>query len=736
VTTATRNAAPPHKAGSTNLEVWGGIECTVNRVRGEYFSQMHRSGHAARIEDLDRAAALGIKALRYPVLWELVAPNDIAHAQWSWPDERLKRLRQLGVKPIVGLVHHGSGPAHTSLVDPAFPEKLAVYAAAVARRYPWVEYYTPVNEPLTTARFSGLYGFWHPHGRDERTFKDALLGQCRAIVLAMRAIRQVNPDAKLVQTEDLGKTYSTPLLAYQAAHNNEMRWLSWDLLCGRVDTGHPIWNWLTNTCGATRAELAWFLENTCPPDIIGANYYITSERFIDENLADYPARYHGGNGRHRYADIEAARALCTSTGGISALLQEAWQRYQLPLAVTEVHMDTTRDDQLRWLAEMWRGTVAAKNAGADVRALTVWALLGSYDWNCLVTECRGYYEPGPFDVRGPRPRATAVAALTRELATGVTPQHPVHAGPGWWKRPQRFFCPPVSLRDCGGDSMEAVAERQPPVLITGATGTLGNAFARTCEQRGLAFRLLNRNEMDIADESSVERALARYEPWAIVNAAGYVRVDHAEHDVDRCFRENTLGPKTLAALCARHKVGLVTFSSDLVFDGRRQSPYVETDAVAPLNVYGRSKAEAEQYVLDTHPASLVVRTSAFFGPWDSYNFIAVLLRTLREGRPFNAASDMTVTPTYVPDLAHACLDLLIDGEGGIWHLTNGDAITWAGLAMRAAELARIGASGIKACTSAALGFVAPRPTYSALGSGRLFSMPSLDNALTRFLQHQ
>jgi dTDP-4-dehydrorhamnose reductase len=242
--------------------------------------------------------------------------------------------------------------------------------------------------------------------------------------------------------------------------------------------------------------------------------------------------------------------------------------------------------------------------------------------------------------------------------------------------------------------------------------------------------------MDIADESSVERALARYEPWAIVNAAGYVRVDHAEHDVDRCFRENTLGPKTLAALCARHKVGLVTFSSDLVFDGRRQSPYVETDAVAPLNVYGRSKAEAEQYVLDTHPASLVVRTSAFFGPWDSYNFIAVLLRTLREGRPFNAASDMTVTPTYVPDLAHACLDLLIDGEGGIWHLTNGDAITWAGLAMRAAELARIGASGIKACTSAALGFVAPRPTYSALGSGRLFSMPSLDNALTRFLQHQ
>ena len=93
-------------------------------------SQMHRSGHAARIEDLDRAAALGIKALRYPVLWELVAPNDIAHAQWSWPDERLKRLRQLGVKPIVGLVHHGSGPAIQSC-RPGVPRKLAVL------RPPW-----------------------------------------------------------------------------------------------------------------------------------------------------------------------------------------------------------------------------------------------------------------------------------------------------------------------------------------------------------------------------------------------------------------------------------------------------------------------------------------------------------------------------------------------------------------------------------------------------------------------
>jgi dTDP-4-dehydrorhamnose reductase len=93
--------------------------------------------------------------------------------------------------------------------------------------------------------------------------------------------------------------------------------------------------------------------------------------------------------------------------------------------------------------------------------------------------------------------------------------------------------------------------------------------------------------------------------------------------------------------------------------------------VAPLNAYGRSKAEAERRVLDSDPQALVVRTSAFFGPWDEHNFVTQALAALGEGRPFAAAGDMTVSPTYVPDLVNACLDLLIDKECGIWHLTNG-----------------------------------------------------------------
>ncbi|MBD0326039.1 MAG: family 1 glycosylhydrolase, partial [Pyrinomonadaceae bacterium] len=334
------------------LELWAGVECTVNRVRERFFDQLERSGHATRLEDLDLFASLGVRALRYPVLWERTAPRSLQLIDWTWPDTRLTRLRELEIRPIIGLVHHGSGPRYTSLLDAAFPEKLAHYARAVAERYSWVESYTPVNEPLTTARFSALYGHWYPHARDSLTFARVLLTECRATVLAMRAIREVNPSAQLVQTEDLGKTYSTRRLSYQADFENERRWLSFDLLCGRVSREHPLWDYLTHI-GITEAELDWFAENTCPPDIIGINHYLTSERFLDERTERYPSCTHGGNGRDAYADVEAVRVCAEGTAGPRSLLREAWERYRLPMAVTETHLGCTRDEQLRWMKEVW-----------------------------------------------------------------------------------------------------------------------------------------------------------------------------------------------------------------------------------------------------------------------------------------------------------------------------------------------------------------------------------------------
>ncbi|WP_312485767.1 family 1 glycosylhydrolase [Massilia timonae] len=726
-----------HTDSSTpDLALWGGLECTVNRVRDNYFSQMDRNGHAGRLQDIERFASLGIQAIRYPVLWERTAPDGVDKADWSWPDERLPALRQLGVTPIVGLVHHGSGPRHTSLIDPAFPDLLAEYAGAVAARYPWVEYYTPVNEICTTARFSGLAGVWYPHGGDEATFIRALLVQCRATVLSMRAIRAVNPQAKLVQTDDLSKTYGTPEMEEITSFFNERRWLAWDLLCGMIDENHKLWSYLLDS-GAGEEELRWFRDNPCPPDVVGVNYYITSERWLDHRPERYPETHRHVFRGVPHADVEAPRALATPTPGIAPLLMETWERYGLPIAITEAHIDANREDQMRWLLEIWNAALKARQQGADVRAVTVWALLGSFDWNCLVTECRGYYEPGPFDVRGPAPRPTAVATLMRELASKRPLSNPVLQGEGWWRRPGRFLCKPVATRTAVADiavRSQFKSNLVQPILISGASGTLGSAFKRICEKRNLACHVLTRQEMDITDPASVEAAIVRFKPWAIVNAGGYVRVDEAEADFDRCMRENTLGPTVLALACIRHALRFMTFSSDLVFDGAREQPYVESDLANPLGVYGRSKLEAEQRVLDADPQALVIRTSSFFGPWDQHNFVTQALNALDVGLPFQAASDVTVSPTYVPDLVNVSLDLLIDRERGIWHLTNGEAVSWFELARRACAAAGVSSERLQEVSVEECGYAARRPGYSALSSERGLLLPSLDDALKRYVE--
>ena len=720
------------------IEIWGGVECTVNRVGDAFFDQIKKSGHHSRIEDLDSFAELGITSIRYPVLWERVAPGGLENPDWRWTDRFLGRLRELNIRPIAGLLHHGSGPLETSLVDSDFPEKFAGFASIVAERYPWIDAYTPVNEPLTTARFSGLYGFWYPHGKDNRIFARALLGQCRATVLAMRAIRQINPNAQLVQTEDLGKTYSTPKLNYQARFENHRRWLTFDLLCGRVNEKHPMRKFLLRHAGVEGAELDWFLENSCPPDIIGFNYYLTSERFLDENTEKYPGFGIGGNKRHRYVDVEAVRVKLNVPNGLKVLMREAWERYQLPLAITEAHLGCSREEQLRWLLEIWETANDLQREGVDLRAVTAWSLLGSYDWNSLLTSFQNHYEPGVFDVRDGRPRPTALAKLLKNISRGRKFEHPAIEGLGWWKRSSRFIVrkdaatEPTAEKKSNVKISQTARNSMKPLLITGATGTLGRAFARICRIRGLACHLLSRREMDITNKESINRAIAKYNPWAIINTAGYVRVDQAECEFELCFRENTEGAVTLAEICERNKISYLTFSSDLVFDGCKQIPYVERDFTNPLNIYGQSKAAAEKQILEINPDALIIRTAAFFSPWDEYNFLSIALRTIRAGETFKAANDNFVSPTYLPDLVNAGLDILIDGESGLWHLANQGELTWANFARWAADLSGLKSSSVIECSTEELNLAAPRPAYSALGSERGILLPSLDSALNRF----
>lgn len=716
------------------LELWGGLECTVNRVRDEYLTQLDRNGHEERSSDIERFAGLGIKAIRYPVLWERHAPNGIDSADWSWSDERLAALREAGVTPIAGLLHHGSGPRYTSLVDQEFPEKLAEYAGEVAKRYPWLEMYTPVNEPLTTARFSGLYGVWYPHGNDDMTFVRCLLNECKGTVLATRAIREHNPNAKLVQTDDIGKTYGTDEMDYMVQFYNIRRWLTWDLLCGMVDYSHPLWGYLTNDAMADPEDILWFKDNPCPPDIIGLNYYITSERWLDHRPELFPENRHGIAGDKTIVDIEISRVLAEPMAGIGPLIVETWERYGIPIAITEAHIDANREDQMRWLLEMWNSAQYAEAHGVDMVAVTVWSLLGSYDWNCLVTACNGYYEPGPIDVRTKVPRRTALADLMNELSAGKPPSHPVLRGVGWWRQNHRFFVDPIETDQHRHDvQFEPCPAPQRPILITGATGTLGTAFARICLHRNISYKLVGRAEMDIADPDSIERTIEKYEPWAIINCSGYVRVDDAEDDKERCIRENTVGAILLAGMCAKHNVHLTTFSTDLVFDGRYNEPYREADLPCPMNIYGKSKRMAEKGIFEKNPKSLVIRSSAFFGPWDKHNFATLCIDALERGETFEAIDDQVVSPTYVPDLVNVCLDLTIDREYSIWHVSNETPLSWYEFAVRVAERAGLDTSLIKPVKTCDCGQRAPRPKYSALTSGRAVLTKPLDDAIDRFL---
>ena len=711
-----------------NPEIWGGIESTINRVNDQFFDQLAFSGHYSRQGDIDLVASLGISKLRYPVLWEKHQPALTTDIDFSWAGERLAEIRRADITPIVGLLHHGSGPCFTSLLDDRFPDLFAGYARQVALQFPWVTEYTPVNEPLTTARFSGLYGLWYPHHRLHHSFLKMVVNQAKATILAMKAIRHIQPGAKLIQTEDLAKTYSTPLLNYQARFENERRWLSIDLLCGKVDRQHRLWNYFLNN-RISEKELSFFWENACLPDVMGWNYYVTSERYLDENLNRYPVAFHGGNKTHAYADVEAVRVSVPEPTGLKVLLTEAQHRYHLPTAITEVHLHCTREEQLRWFEHVYRICSELNETGLAIKAVTAWSLLGSYGWTKLLTQGAGDYEPGAFDLRGGKPRATALARFIQAKTRRMQFHAPLLSKPGWWQTEQRL--------KFGHTPVESVKTREAvsrPLLIMGKKGTLGKAFARICKSRNIQVQVLGREECNITSAASIQRAIEEIRPWAVVNAAGYVRVDEAEHSATECFQANVAGPAHLARICGERKIPFLGFSSDLVFDGDKKAPYTESDPVRPLNVYGRSKADFEQLVQESNPESLIIRTASFFGPWDVYNFAYHIIRSLESGNAVSVISDVCMSPTYVPDLVEHSLDLLIDHEKGIWHLANQGSVTWADFADMIAKAFRLDTGYLQYLNQEDMQLPARRPRYSVLGSEKGQFLPSLESAVERYAQ--
>ena len=661
-----------------SLELWGGVECTVNRVGDQFFDQMERSGHAWRDSDLERFAGLGLQALRYPLLWERLAPEHPLVTDWSWADRRLNRLRELGIRPIIGLVHHGSGPRRTHLLDPGFAEGLAGFARQVAERFPWIEDYTPVNEPLTTARFSALYGHWYPHAHDPRSFARAFFNQCQAVALSMQAIRTVNPTARLVQTEDLGKTSSTAALADQAEFENQRRWLTFDLLGGHLNQQQPMWAYLQEV-GVTSRELGWFLDHPCPPDVLGINHYVTSERFLDERLERYPAYAHGGSHGKAYADVPAVRACAQGVSGPGRLLREAWERYRLPLVVTEAQLNCTREEQMRWFAEIWRDARTLRQAeGVDVRAVTLWALLGSFNWtNLLTRDDPGSYEPGAFDLRAPEPRPTALAHLARTLVRDGGSDHPVLRVPGWWRRPERFTCEPA---DACQPLLPAILQPQgevepapAPLLIIGAVSALTHAFGVACQDRALPLHLLDPCRLEGAGRPVVQALLSSLAPWAVIHSPAGVAWLAGSPDLRFVQREAGITSHLLAQACAERGIPLLILSSHQE-SREKDRGLADQETLHSSTVAAGNEVKTGDLIPTAHPLALIVRTDVCFGPWDDGDLVLAAVRALVTGEASPLPADRPFKLTYLPDLVQACLDLLLDGETGVWDLSNASTL--------------------------------------------------------------
>jgi dTDP-4-dehydrorhamnose reductase len=442
----------PSFAGDRLIEYWASPEPTIARITADTVrDQLDETGVAARIDDVDRIVALEVAATRLPVLWERAAPCHPGDRSFAWAQERASRLVALGVRPIATLLHHGSGPHYTDLLDDAFPALFADYAEAAARALPYVVDFTPINEVLTTARFTTLYGAWYPNVNDDRAFGRALVNQAHATQLAMERIRHVTPNARLVTTEDLqGFTAADAGTEPYVAFLRERRWLALDLIEGRVDAAHPLAAWLRDAAGVSEERLAVLRAHATPIAVAGFNHYPHSERHLftraDGTLGDVPAVY-----------VEGATDL-----RCRPLLREAADRFAA-VALSEVHVNAVAGERVSWLLEHDADARALAAEGANVVAVGAWAAFGMVDWHSLLRRRDGVAEDGiyTFVGRDGVPQETPVAEALRALALGDDAAAHALAEPGWWTRASRYRTPEelAAMGDAGIAEGEHVRPR-------------------------------------------------------------------------------------------------------------------------------------------------------------------------------------------------------------------------------------------------------------------------------------
>jgi dTDP-4-dehydrorhamnose reductase len=257
------------------------------------------------------------------------------------------------------------------------------------------------------------------------------------------------------------------------------------------------------------------------------------------------------------------------------------------------------------------------------------------------------------------------------------------------------------------------------ILVTGAEGQLGTELVRQAPACGVFVTAPLLAEMDLTNSARVEEVFAAVRPAAVINAAAYTLVDRAETESELAFAVNAAAPAHLARLCGRAGIPLVQVSTDYVFDGRKQAPYVEDDPVAPMGVYGRSKAEGEAAVRGTLRKHLIVRTAWLYS-CHGENFVLKMLRLMRERDSLRVVADQIGTPTCARGLAQAIWRITaLSAMHGIFHWTDAGTASWYDFAVAIQEeAARLGMLDrmipIVPIRTADYPTAARRPAYSVL----------------------
>ena len=281
-------------------------------------------------------------------------------------------------------------------------------------------------------------------------------------------------------------------------------------------------------------------------------------------------------------------------------------------------------------------------------------------------------------------------------------------------------------------------------LIVGSHGQLGIELVTELERRGYQVQAYSRAALDICDPGQVEQAVASFSPAVVLNAAAYNQVDLAEREPQAAFAINSLAVRNLALACRQSDARLIHFSTDYVFDGLKQSPYVETDATHPLGAYAVSKLAGELYAQAYLETPLVIRTSGVFGPGGRHtprgNFVELILRLAQGGQPIRVVEDHIASPTYAPLLAARSIDLYENGASGVFHIGGGTPISWyqyAGLIFRAAGVS----PELRPTNEREYRTAARRPKYSALSNSSMErtgvdAFPPLEDVLALYFSNR